>query len=61
MDIVRKEEMKRLKDLLSKEEYKKLKGLMWALRTQKSKLSDKYKAILKRAFKLGCNLKNTNT
>ena len=57
VETVRKEEMKRLKALLSKEEYKKLKGLMWALRIQKSKLSDRYKAVLKRAFKLSPKLK----
>lgn len=49
--------MKRLKALLSKEEYQKLKGLMWALRTKKSKLSDRYKSVLKRAFKLSPKLK----
>jgi len=57
IDTVRKEEMKRLKALLSEEKYKKLKGLMWALRIQKSKLSDRYKAVLKRAFKLSPKLK----
>jgi transposase len=57
IDTVRKEEMQRLKALLSEEKYKKLKGLMWALRIQNSKLSYRYKAVLKRAFKLSPKLK----
>ena len=54
VDIVRKTEVKRLKEILSKEEYNELKGLMWALR--KSKLSDKEKDVLKKAFKLSPKL-----
>ena len=57
VETVRKTEMRRLKGILSEEEYKKLKGLMWALRTPKVKLSDKYKAVLKRAFKHSPELK----
>jgi len=55
VDSVRKSEMKRLKEIVSKEEYSELKGLMWAIR--KSKLSDKEKEILKKAFKLSSKLK----
>ena len=55
VDIIRKEELKRLKKELSEEEYAKLKGLMWALR--KSKLSDKEKEILKIAFNHSAKLK----
>lgn len=55
VDIIRKEELRRLKKELSEEEYTKLKGLMWALR--KSKLSDKEKEILKIAFKHSAKLK----
>ena len=57
VETVRKTEMKRLKEILSEEEYKKLKGLMWALRISKAKLSDKYKAVLKKAFKHSPELK----
>ncbi|SFV66403.1 hypothetical protein MNB_SV-12-1960 [hydrothermal vent metagenome] len=46
-----------MKKLLSEEEYKKLKGLMWALRKPKEKLSDKDKALLKKAFKHSLKLK----
>lgn len=57
VETVRKTEMKRLKEILSEEEYKKLKGLMWALRTPKVKLSDKYKVVLKKAFEHSPELK----
>ena len=57
MNTVHKEEMKQLRALFSKEEYEKLKGLIWTLQIQKSKLSDKDKAVLKRAFKLSPKLK----
>ena len=57
VDTVRKLEMRRLKKILSEEEYKKLKGLMWALRKPKEKLSDKDKALLKKAFKHSPKLK----
>lgn len=57
VDTVRKEEIRRLKKLLSDEKYKKLKGLMWALRINKKKLTDKYKAVLKEAFKHSPKLK----
>lgn len=57
IDTIRKAEMKRLKGILSEEEYGKLKGLMWALRRPKSKLSEKYKAVLKKAFALSPKLK----
>jgi len=57
VETVRKKEMKRLKKILSEEEYKKLKGLMWALRASKANLSDKYKAVLKIAFKYSPDLK----
>ena len=61
VETVRKTEMKRLKEKLSEEEYKKLKGLMWALRTPKSKLSDRYKAVLKKAFEHSPKLKEVYT
>lgn len=57
VDTVRKEETRRLKKILSEEEYKKLKGLMWALRYKKEKLSDKYKAVLEKAFEYSPKLK----
>jgi len=57
VDSVRKEEIRRLKKILSKEEYKELKGLMWAIRIPKVKLSDKYIAVLKKAFKHAPKLK----
>ena len=57
VDSVRKEEMRRLKKILSKEEYGELKGLMWAIRISKAKLSDKYIAVLKKAFKHSPELK----
>ena len=57
VDSVRKEEMRRLKKILSKEQYGELKGLMWAIRIPKAKLSDKYKAVLKKAFKHAPKLK----
>ena len=57
VETVRKTEMRRLKGILSEEEYKKLKGLMWALRTPKVKLSDRYKAVLKKAFEHSPKLK----
>jgi len=57
VERVRKKEMKRLKKILSEEEYKKLKGLMWALRASKDNISDKYKAVLKIAFKYSPELK----
>ena len=57
VDSVRKEEMRRLKKILSKEQYGELKGLMWAIRIPKAKLSDKYKAVLKKTFKQSPKLK----
>lgn len=50
VDTVRKQEMKRLKQILSKTDYAKLKGVMWALRKAKSKLSQKEKDLLDKVF-----------
>jgi len=51
IEIIRKKEMKRLKEKLSEDEYKKLKNIMWILRKKYSELSDEEKETLKLLFK----------
>jgi len=55
VDNIRKQEMRKLKELLSEEEYKKFKGVMWILR--KNKLSEDEKSILKKLFEHSTKLK----
>ena len=57
VDNIRKQEMRRLKELLSDSEYLKLKGVMWIIRKAPSELSDEEKEILERLFKHSKKLK----
>lgn len=51
VDILRKQELKRLKSCLSAGEYRQLKGAMWALRRSPQDLTDKDKHVLDRLFR----------
>ena len=46
LESLRKQEMRRLKEVLSEEEYGQLKGVMWALRKGEEKLNDHDKEVL---------------
>lgn len=51
LDSLRKQEMKRLKEILSESEYKKLKGAMWALRKKEEDLTMEERGVLRILFK----------
>lgn len=46
LDVLRKQELRRLKEVLSEEDYGQLKGAMWALRKPEEKLTDEDKDVL---------------
>jgi len=50
IDVLRKQELKRLKKELTEAEYKKLKGAMWALRKKDEALTEDEKTVLEILF-----------
>ena len=57
LESLRKQEMRRLKEVLSEEEYGQLKGVMWALRKGEEKLNDHDKEVLVCLFTHSSRLK----
>jgi len=57
LDILRKQELKRLKKELHEEDYAKLKGAMWALRKKEEHLTPQDKEVLSAVFEYSPNLK----
>lgn len=57
VDLLRKKELRRLKDELNESEYARLKGAMWALRKKEEDLSDEDKCVLTALFEYSPALK----
>ena len=60
-DSVRKQEVKRLKQVLSKADYARIKGAMWPFRKSPEDLKDKERAVLERLFKHSPKLQQAHT
>ena len=57
LDELRKDEMRKLKKELSEEDYKQLKGVMWIIRKDEKKLTEKDKEVREILFSYSPNLK----